>query len=102
LEIVYKIYGLFWCRIVDFLLCCGRFFQRKFKLIREFFEFVSQRMYNNFVVQLITIGKIVAGIALWSEGRRAGCTTWEKVGTAVADREASSAKTEVFDCKTKW
>jgi hypothetical protein len=63
------------------------------------FELVSQRKYNNFVVQLITTGKVVAGIALWSEGRRAGCTTWEKVSSDVADKEASSALTGVCDCK---
>jgi len=53
----------------------------------------SQRKYNIFVVQLITIGKGVAGIALWSEGRRTGCTTWEKVSIVAEDKEASSAKT---------
>jgi hypothetical protein len=41
------------------------------------------------------------GIGLWSEGRRAGCTTWENISSVVADKEASSAKTEVCDCKKK-
>jgi len=40
------------------------------------------------------------GIALWSEGR-AGCTTWQKVSNVLADKEASSAKTEECDCKKK-
>ena len=77
----------------------GAFFSHGNLNLFENFKLASQRKYNISVVQLITIGEGVACIAAWSEGTKAGCTTWGKVSIVAEDKEASSAKTVVCECK---
>jgi len=64
--------------IGDFLLCCGLFLPRKFKLILENFTFFSQGNLNPFVFRPITNGELLVGSPWMVRGRIAGCMICER------------------------
>jgi len=65
--------------ISDFLLCCGLFLPRKFKLIVENFTFFSQGKLNPFVFRPITNGKLLVASSWRVRGRIAGNMICERL-----------------------